>query len=60
MPAWLYYARPHNMAFHNLCKTSTILPIGNKSLLGLGLNFCPQPKFSNKTSDIQPTRFQRD
>ena len=51
---------PYFVAVHNLCKTSTILPLKIKSLLGLGLNFCSRPKFSNNTSDIQLTRFQRD
>jgi hypothetical protein len=47
------------MACHNLC---TILrpPTNYRALLGLGLNFCPTPKFT--THNIQPNceRFQRD
>ena len=60
MPAWLYYARPQHIAYHNLCLPTFKVSPGLKSLLGLGLNFCPRPEFSNKKSDVQLSRFYRD
>ena len=57
MPAWYYFDRPHNIAFHNL--TDERLPYNLKSLLGLSLKFVPNPTF---TPPILPSleRFQRD
>ena len=60
MPAWLYYSRPINVAFHNLCNSSFILPNGIKQILGLGLNFCPRPNVSTKHTAVQTSRFYRD
>ena len=60
MPAWLYYSRPSNIAFHNLCLPSFPLPAGLKSLLGLGLSFCPRPPMTNNKSAVQLKRFYRD
>ena len=60
MPAELYFSRPTNLAFHNLCLPSTILPAGVRGLLGLGLNFCPRPAFSNGRKAVQLVRFDRD
>ena len=37
--------RDHNLlAFHNLTLKGTIVPVGLKSLLGLGLKFCRNPR----------------
>jgi len=62
MPPWLYYSRPSNLSFHNLCLPtfSPSLPPGLKSLLGLGLNFCPRPQHSNGKNDVGLTRFNKD
>ena len=60
MPASLYYSRPHNLAFHNLCLPSFQLPHGLNQLLGLGLSFCTRPPFSNGNKAVQLTRFRRD
>jgi hypothetical protein len=57
MTPWLYFSRPHNVAFHSLCIRMTA-PLGTRSLLGLGLNFCPRPR--NTTSRFDDNRFKRD
>ena len=44
------------MAFHNLTKTVN-LPPGFRSLLGLGLGFCPIPRMSTPVTAIDTTRF---
>lgn len=56
MPSWLYFTRASNMAFHNLTKTVN-LPPGFRSLLGLGLGFCPIPRMSTPVTAIDTTRF---
>jgi hypothetical protein len=60
MPPWLYFSRPTNLAFHNLCSASTKLPFGTRTLLGLGLNFCPRPSLSTSRTDVDFDRFRRD
>jgi hypothetical protein len=59
MPHWYYFSRPFNMACHNLTKDSPPPPTF-RTLLGLGLNFCPTP--DTTTCQIKATleRFQRD
>ena len=59
MSPWYYFDKPWNLAFHDL--TTEITPPPNlQSLLGLGLKFCPSPRFTtHKTSTILP-RFDRD
>lgn len=59
MPTLVYFSRPSNQAFHNLC-TREKVPAGVQSLLGLGLKFClqkktPQPKLSESME-----RFRHD
>ena len=72
VPTWLnvenYYrqmnpidfsGRPTNKAFHNLCK-STSIPTGTKSLLGMGLKFCPtRPRPTNNINKTMK-RFRKD
>ena len=59
MPAWYYFDRPHNMAFHDL--TTTAQPPRNlRSLLGLGLKFCPTPRFSTNCVADTFLRFHHD
>lgn len=60
MPPWLYFARPHNQAFHNLCKGNYKLNTSLKTLLGLGLNFIPRPQITSNKENIDTTRFIRD
>jgi len=59
MPTWLYFARPTNLACHDL--TTKITPPANlRSLLGLGLKFCPRSH--STTCQVRGTayRLQRD
>ena len=60
--ALLYLKNPTNAAFHNLCneKTKGKLPRTVRSLLGLGLNFCTQPKYRSTLSMIQLERLRKD
>lgn len=60
MPPWLYFTRPYNIAFHNLCNPLTEIPPRTRSLLGLGLNFCPRPPRTSRATDVDFDRFQRD
>ena len=59
LPCWVYFHRPLNIACHNLC---TVLspPQNFKTLLGMGLTFCPRPSFT--TADLASTkkRLMRD
>lgn len=62
MPAWAYFTRPTNMAFHDL--TTRLKPPKNlRSLLGLSLKFIPTPRsnvlWKQYERDILP-RFSRD
>ena len=56
IPMSLLLTRPANAAYHNLCRTSIILPPSLRSLLGLGLNFCVKP---STTSPLSPEFFKR-
>ena len=61
MPEWYYFDKPQQLAFHDL--TTHISPPKNLSaLLGLGLKFCPTPRYTTTPSTLLPTlqRFQRD
>ena len=59
MPAWYYFDRPNNLAFHDLTTSSTP-PRNLRSLLGLGLKFCPTPRFSTKCVADTFERFHHD
>jgi hypothetical protein len=61
MPAWYYFARPTNLAFHDLTENK-IAPTNIRSLLGLGLKFCPTPRYTTSAKDIEKTleRMERD
>ena len=41
-----YFARPHNLAFHDLTKQKNIHPSASQ-LLGLSLKFIPTPKYTS-------------
>lgn len=64
MPSWFYFARPSNYAFHDLRtdKSSGSIPKNIHTLLGLGLKFCPTPRYTTTKTTIQNTlsRHQRD
>jgi hypothetical protein len=58
MPAWYYFSRPTNLAFHDLRRSKllkTILPTNVKSLLGLGLKFCPTPRHTTNSTIVAST-----
>lgn len=59
MPPGVYFTRPKNMTYHNLCKESKP-PTGTSSVLGLGLQFCIRSMRPDQ--DVQQTmwRLQRD
>lgn len=59
MPIWLYFSRPLNVAFHNLCANPKDCPKFLKSLLGLGLNFIPTPQYCS-SNNIDGDRFIKD
>ena len=48
------------MAFHNLTTRPTEVPAGIRSLLGLGLNFCPTPTATPRNINESLARFSRD
>ena len=55
-PAWYYFVRPNNMAYHDLrSNKSTPLPKSITTLLGLGLKLCPNPKFTSNATNIRST-----
>ena len=59
MEAWYYFNRPCNITFHDL--TEQKCPIENlQGLLGLGLKFCPAPKYSNTDINNTLERFEPD
>ena len=46
MPTWYYFMPPTNLSCHNLTTVSKP-PANWKTLLGLGLNFCIRPRYTN-------------
>ena len=63
IPAWSYFTRPRHSAFHDLrLNKECPLPHSFKSLLGLGLKFCPNPKHATNPQTLRHTldRHQRD
>lgn len=59
MPTDLYFSRPSNLSFHDLCSTNKP-PANIRSLLGLGLNFCIRRDRTAGAVTIDTTRFKRD
>jgi hypothetical protein len=58
MPIWYYFARPTNLAYHDL--TSTIKPpLGLPKLLGLGSKFIPTPRYSQTWKQIEVPTYDR-
>ena len=59
LPCWFYFTQPTNMSCHNL-KTTTKPPKNFKALLGLGLNFCPTPRYTTYDLKDALTRFKHN
>lgn len=59
MPVVLF-SQPDNPSFHNLCSSGTTIPPNVHTLLGLGLKFCPTPRYSPNLHTADTRRFQRD
>ena len=59
-PTWFYFNRPTHTAFHDLTLPSTRIPRNIKSLLGLGLKFCPVPKYTTRDPSLNLNRFERN
>ena len=58
MPAWAYFCRPTNLAFHDLT-LHTPPPRNLRSLLGLSLKFIPNPRFNVPWGDYESKTFER-
>eukprot|EP00957_Ditylum_brightwellii_P181452 13821563-Ditylum_brightwellii.AAC.1 len=59
MLAWFYFSKPANPAFYNLCTRHK--PSDNLcSLLGLGLKFCPTPRYTFHDSITTLLHFKRE
>ena len=48
------------MAFHDLTPKSTVIPANLDALLGLGLKFCPIPRYTPRDSTDTLARFEKD
>lgn len=61
LPTFVLTNRPRNLSAHNLCTFRTP-PANYRTLLGLGLNFCVQPKYTSGPKEFATcaTRFRRD
>jgi hypothetical protein len=59
MKKWYYFCRPCNMACHNLTSTHSPPPTF-RTLLGLGLSFCPIPHSPICGMKDSLARFKRD
>ena len=46
IPAWYYFDRSKQLAFHNLTTFPTTAQENLRSMLGLGLKICPTPQFT--------------
>ena len=58
MPIWYYFARPTNLAFHNLT-THINAPLGLPKLLGLGQKFIPTPRYTQTWAQIEAPTYQQ-
>jgi hypothetical protein len=60
LPCWFYFSRPSNTACHDMTTSHKPPPIF-RSLLGLGLNFCPTPRFTQpRIMQANLQRFKKD
>ena len=60
MPLWHYFSRPDNLELHNLTLSTTNLPKSLRSVIELGLNFCPVPTMLNRRPTNTFARFRKD
>ena len=58
MLTWLYFDRPRHLVYHNMitCFTS----MNSRSLLGLGLKFCPVPRHTKRFNTENFIRFRKN
>lgn len=54
-PCWFYFNKPQNMACHDLT-THAKPPMNFRKLLGLGLNFCPRPRYTSSARDLDEAK----
>jgi hypothetical protein len=59
MSTCYYFARPTNLAFHDLTP-GKVMPTAAKSLLGLSMKFIPTPKYTTHHMILSLNRFQCD
>ena len=52
MPAWYYFSRPFQVAFHDCTRPGTNTS-NVKSLLGLGLKFIPTPRHTTSKTNME-------
>ena len=60
MPLWYYHSRAKNMAMHDVTLPTTNVPKNLDSLLGLGLKFCPIPRYTTRDPSASLNRFRKD
>ena len=60
MPIWHYFSRPSNLEMHDMTLPETKLPKCIRTVLGLGLQFCPTPKFLNRKPSHTFARLRKD
>ena len=58
MPTWYYFSRPTHSTFHDLTTTKTP-PQNLKQLLGLGLKFIVNPKYTNNSTYLSTSSLAR-
>ena len=60
MPMWHYLSRPTNLEMHDMTLPATQLPKCLRTIIGLGLQFCPTPSFLNRRPADTYARFRKD
>ena len=60
MPLWYYHNRATNMALHDITLPTTNIPKNLDFLLGLGLKFCPIPRYTTRDPTKSLDRFPKD
>ena len=60
MPVWHYFTRPTNLEMHDMTLPETLLPKCLRTVIGLGLQFCPTPTFLNRRPTTTYARFRKD
>ena len=60
MPLWYYASRATNMALHDVTSPSITVPKNLDAILGLGMKFCPVPRFTTRDPTQTLDRFRKD